>query len=491
MFEKEPKEIIEHRKAEARKPIVRLESYDPESFYSEIIDIPKRPAWNYSMNKEQVEGQEQVMFQKYIDGIYQRFPIHRLNYFEHNLEVWRQLWRVCEVSDVLLVLADIRHPMFHFPPALYQYVVRDLKKPLILVLTKIDLVPNSHIEVWTKYFTQTFPSLHVTSYCSYEQKKNDPNEKFTLGSKKKKRIFRKGYSPTGVEELMEIIKSLKITKKGKIVSVNYMPPNHKKIADLKIENTHEQLKSSNSEHEIEIFENLQNEILTEQSIHDEQFEEKMDEESKKNELLRIKEAMNEDHYKPIKEFDYIALGMIGNPNVGKSTFVNAMKGHKVCSTSRTPGHTKWKQTIFLNKNLMLVDCPGLIFPAVDMPKPLQILCGIFPIAQVREPFSAIQYMAKYVEIEKVYNLNLSDVQNKVDFDPAKNEIPWSAWMIAEAYANKRGYHTRRGLDVHRAGLEILYDVIDGRVVLYFLPNQSKINLGTFNDPENIIFHPLG
>lgn len=210
-------------------------------------------------------------------------------------------------------------------------------------------------------------------------------------------------------------------------------------------------------------------------------EEELEENEKEEERKRIEEAINEDHYVK-REFDYVVLGLIGNPNVGKSTFINAMKGRKVCSTSRTPGHTKWKQTIFLNKDLMLVDCPGLVFPAVDMPKQLQILCGIFPIAQVREPFSAIQYMAKFVPIEKIYKLNIADARNKPDkFNPAKGEIEWSAWMICEAYAEKRGYHTRSGLDVHRAGLEILFDIIDGRLILYFLPNQTTINMGDFSE----------
>jgi hypothetical protein len=125
-----------------------------------------------------------------------------------------------------------------------------------------------------------------------------------------------------------------------------------------------------------------------------------------------------------------------------------------------------------------------------MPKQLQILCGIFPIAQVREPFSAIQYMAKYVPIENVYKLKLEDAKDTIKYNPEKGELPWSAWMICEAYANKRGYHTRRGLDVHRAGLEILFDVIDGRVVLYFLPNQTSLNLGAFQEPDSKIVQPL-
>ena len=44
------------------------------------------------------------------------------------------------------------------------------------------------------------------------------------------------------------------------------------------------------------------------------------------------------------------------------------KGKKVVSTSRTPGHTKHFQTILLTNDIVLVDCPGLVFPALDRPK---------------------------------------------------------------------------------------------------------------------------
>jgi hypothetical protein len=39
----------------------------------------------------------------------------------------------------------------------------------------------------------------------------------------------------------------------------------------------------------------------------------------------------------------------------------------------------------------LCDSPGLVFPSL-LPKPLQILSGMYPIAQVQEPYSTIQYL---------------------------------------------------------------------------------------------------
>ena len=214
-------EFVEQRRRESRLPITRGSTINAESFYSQIIDIPKRPAWTYDMTKEQVEGQEAEMFEKYLDGIYARFPIRRLNYFEHNLEVWRQLWRVCEVSDVCLILADIRHPTFHFPPALYNYVVRDMKKPLILVLTKCDLVPTDNVVKWTQFFTDNFPGLYVVSYTSYERKSASEDSTMTIGNKRKRTRRGKYYFPTGVEQIMDIIRDLKIVKKVRFGNQNW------------------------------------------------------------------------------------------------------------------------------------------------------------------------------------------------------------------------------------------------------------------------------
>jgi len=120
---------------------------------------------------------------------------------------------------------------------------------------------------------------------------------------------------------------------------------------------------------------------------------------------------------------------------------------------------------------MLCDCPGLVFPACDVPKVLQIICGIYPIAQVREPYTAIKYIAERVPLEEVYRL-----------EKLYPDQPWNAWEICESYAEKRGYHTQKGRpDTHRAGLEILRDHLDGRVVLYFTPNSAKIDVRVYEE----------
>ena len=85
---------------------------------------------------------------------------------------------------------------------------------------------------------------------------------------------------------------------------------------------------------------------------------------------------------PAGEENCLTLGTIGHPNVGKSSLLNSLLGKKKVSVSKTPGHTKHFQTIYLTKNVRLCDCPGLVFPS-KVPKPLQVIMGSFPIAQVQ------------------------------------------------------------------------------------------------------------
>ena len=52
--------------------------------------------------------------------------------------------------------------------------------------------------------------------------------------------------------------------------------------------------------------------------------------------------------------------VVGIPNVGKSTFINAYAGRAAAKTGNKPGVTKGKQWIKLNKNLELLDTPGIL-----------------------------------------------------------------------------------------------------------------------------------
>ncbi len=57
--------------------------------------------------------------------------------------------------------------------------------------------------------------------------------------------------------------------------------------------------------------------------------------------------------------------VVGIPNVGKSTFINAYAGKACTKTGNKPGVTKGKQWIRLNKNVELLDTPGILWPKFE------------------------------------------------------------------------------------------------------------------------------
>ena len=57
--------------------------------------------------------------------------------------------------------------------------------------------------------------------------------------------------------------------------------------------------------------------------------------------------------------------VVGIPNVGKSTFINTFAGKACAKTGNKPGVTKGKQWIRLNKDVELLDTPGILWPRFE------------------------------------------------------------------------------------------------------------------------------
>ncbi|CAG8534852.1 9594_t:CDS:10 [Funneliformis caledonium] len=438
VFEKlSSKEIKAQRKASmntfARLPSTVLE-VSVNDIYKSIIDFPKRPSWNYEMTKEELEANEEHYFQQWLDDVYDRYPKGELSFFEHNLDVWRQLWRVLEISDIILIVVDIRHPLLHFPPSLYNYVVKDIKRKMLLV----DLVAENTVYAWTKYFEEQFPELGVVKFSCYPRDNKFVDDTSTAFLKERtKRPKTRRYLASGIKELLIACENMKLVKEGVDVSWMELVEQYNRsatvfddISDIKEEDEMDDNDESREETcDIES-------LVLEEEKHIKRIED----------LLRTVDIQDTKVY---SHNELITIGLVGHPNVGKSSLINSILGRTVVSVSKTPGHTKHFQTIHLSKSVRICDSPGLVFPSL-LPKQIQILSGMYPISQ-----------AERIPLESLLKLDPPEqLQN--------NE--WSAWYICEAFAIKRGYYTKASRpDVYRAANAILRLINDGRILLSFKP----------------------
>lgn len=85
--------------------------------------------------------------------------------------------------------------------------------------------------------------------------------------------------------------------------------------------------------------------------------------------------------------------VVGIPNVGKSTFINSFAGKASAKTGNKPGVTRGKQWIRLNKELELLDTPGILWPKFDDP---EIGIRLALIMAIREEILNEQELAVYL-----------------------------------------------------------------------------------------------
>ena len=105
----------------------------------------------------------------------------------------------------------------------------------------------------------------------------------------------------------------------------------------------------------------------------------------------------------------LVVGLVGYPNVGKSSTINALIGEKKVSVSSTPGKTKHFQTINLSSSITLCDCPGLVFPQFATTKASMVCDGVLPIDQMREYTGPVTLVIKRVMkevLEATYGLDI-------------------------------------------------------------------------------------
>lgn len=368
-----------------------------------------------------------------------------LSYFELNLETWRQLWRVLEISDIILVIVDIRYPTLMFPPALFAYVTETLRKSVILVLNKVDLAPPAVVLAWSKYFEQRYAGISIVLFTSFPGYNLRNVTGWSRGLLIRRRRGKQRMAVEGAKQVLDAC--------ARIVgdAVDMSSWSEKVAAETQW--LEAKLQSSTK---------TGTKPSTAAEEHDDDEDDADDADDYKLRYDRVhadESAFDFEEHVRYKD-GTLTVGCVGLPNVGKSSVLNALMGRKVVSVSKTPGHTKHFQTIYLTPNVRLCDCPGLVFPSA-VPRALQVLLGSYPIAQLRVPAVGVQFLAERIDLWRL-----------LDVVPGTEATaPYTVLDVCEAWALKRGFLTAKAArpDVSRAANSLLRMALEGQIALGMLP----------------------
>lgn len=167
-----------------------------------------------------------------------------------------------------------------------------------------------------------------------------------------------------------------------------------------------------------------------------------------------KEKIERDRRRGIQNRPVRAM-VVGIPNVGKSTFINSFAKKAVAKTGNKPGVTKGKQWIRLNKDIQLLDTPGILWPKFDDAR-----TGLYLalIGSMNDQILNIDELA--VELLRILQRDYPDSYTKL-YGIGQDEDPVG---ILQAIAGARNCLKKGGeLDYSKAASLLLDDFRAGRL----------------------------
>ncbi|KAF8519467.1 P-loop containing nucleoside triphosphate hydrolase protein [Hysterangium stoloniferum] len=107
----------------------------------------------------------------------------------------------------------------------------------------------------------------------------------------------------------------------------------------------------------------------------------------------------------------ITVGVVGYPNVGKSSLINSLKRSKVCAVAAEAGWTRDLQSIQVDRGIRIIDSPGVVFDDID-PESVKgrsgvLLRNVLKVEDVEDPLAVVEEITARTEretLQKIYKL---------------------------------------------------------------------------------------
>lgn len=411
-----------------------------------FLRIPRRPHWDESTSPEALQMTEKDSFLQWRRELAELEEEQKLilTPFERNLEFWRQLWRVIERSDVIVQIVDARNPLLFRCPDLESYVTEVSKdKVNVLLINKADLLTRKQRKAWARHFEKEGLKTVFWSALA-ESNRLDAEDKGV-------EIEDAELRESDLEE--EIQADFKHAEKEQQQGSDVEEASTEGDEDNNVSVGDEDWQTCSEDEERD------NEAAVESSFHN------SSRLLHKDELLGVFKSVHSG--RQCKE-GQLTVGLVGYPNVGKSSTINTILRNKKVSVSATPGHTKHFQTLYVEPGLCLCDCPGLVMPSFVSTKAEMICSGILPIDQMRDHVPAVSLVCQTIPrhvLERTYGVNI--IRPREDEDPDR---PPTSEELLTAYGYMRGFMTSHGQpDQPRSARYILKDYVNGKLLYCHSP----------------------
>ncbi|CAH1998927.1 unnamed protein product [Acanthoscelides obtectus] len=158
----------------------------------------------------------------------------------------------------------------------------------------------------------------------------------------------------------------------------------------------------------------------------------------------------------------VTVGVVGLPNVGKSSIINSLKRSKACNVGATPGVTKAMQIVQLDSKIKLLDSPGIVFAAGnDAGAALRNAVNISSLSDPLTPANAILQKVSKQQIMEMYDV--PEYNSPEEFYALK--------------ATRTGRFKKGGVpDIVAAARGLLEDWNSGKIKYYTVPPEGTDNL---------------